>query len=806
MLHSALRALAFAWRAIAARPAFSAIVVACLALGIAVNTTMFAVFDGVLLRPYDFAQPERLAYLSMLNPRDGRDNGLAVAALADVRRESRSFSSVAGVVTRNVTITESEEPERLDAASISWDLFSMLGVRPQLGRDFRADEDAGAAPTVALLSDELWHRRYAADPAIIGRAIQINGQPHTVVGIMPVRFKFPENAELWVPLGDLGRADTRNQRYVLGFARLRDGVSEDQARREFTALAARLEKDHGLAAEGWNGNLRSLREEFVPDDVRLIIATMMGAVTFVLLIAIANVANLMLARTSSRQREIAIRSALGAGRGRIVRQLVLEACILALVAGVLSVPLARLGLSLVDKGMPGGDEVPYYIQWSVDHRVLLYTLGVSILVGIAFGLLPALQATSGDLQGALKEGGRGSAGSRRSRTRSVLVVLEVALALILLVGASLFVRSFASMETEPVGMDTARITTLRYFLQGTEYDSTFARQQRIEDIVRRVEAIPGVASATASNLIPLNGGGRWSRAEAEGRPYREEDAPWMWWSGVTAHWSRTLGLTIAGGRDLTESEAAGNVPVAVIDQQLANALWPRQDAVGRRIRVAGDTTLPWFTIVGVVKHYRHGQLGDRDENPASVYVPLHFLVPRNTGLLVRSTGDPTALTAPIRSAIREADAVIPVFDVASMEEVRRLGFWQYGLFGWMFGVFGAVALVLAAIGVYGVISYGVAQRAQEFGVRMALGAQRRQVLEAVLRHGMALAGMGILVGLAGALGVTRVVRTLLVNVTPTDPVSFVGVSLFLALVAAAASLVPARRATAVDPIIALRSE
>jgi predicted permease len=806
MLHSALRAVSFAWRAIASRPAFSGIVVACLALGIAVNTTMFAVFDGILWRPYDFAQPDRITVLSMLNPRDGRQAGLAVAALADVQRENRSFAAVAGVAQRNVTITEGEEPERLDGASISWNTFAMLGVRPQLGRDFRQDEDAGAAPTVALLSDELWRRRYAADPTVVGRTIQINGQPHTIVGIMPRRFRFPETAELWVPLGDMGRADTRNMRYVLAYARLRDGVTHDQAAREYTSLAARLEKDHGLEADGWTGRLESLREAFVPDDVRLVVVTMMGAVTFVLLIAVANVANLMLARTSARQRELAVRSALGAGRARIIRQLVLEAVILAILAGVLSVPLARFGLTLMDAGMPSGDEIPYYIQWSIDHRVMLYTLLVSMLVGVAFGLLPALQATSGDLQGALREGGRGSAGSRRSRTRSTLVVVEVALALVLLVGASLFVRSFASMENAHVGIDTARITTLRFYLQGTEYDSAFARQQRIEDIVRRVEAIPGVASATASNLVPLDGGGRWSRAEVEGRAYREEDAPWMWWSGVTGHWSRTLGLTLASGRDLTESEAAGAVPAAVIDQQLATSLWPNQDAVGRRFRMAGDSTLPWFTIVGVVKHYRQGQLDDRDEDPGSVYVPLRFMVPRTAGLLVRATGDPSGLNAPVRAAIREADAVLPVFQVMTMDEVRRLGFWQYGLFGWMFGIFGGVALLLAAIGVYGVISYGVAQRSQEFGVRMALGAQRRQVLEAVLRHGLALAGTGILVGLAGALGVTRVVASLLVNVTPTDPVSFVGVSGFLALVAAAASLIPARRATEVDPIVALRAE
>jgi predicted permease len=800
-------ALAAAWRAVAARPAFSLIVVACLALGIAVNTTVFAVFDAILWRPYDFADPDRLAVLRLRNARTGGEAGLAVASFHDLRRESRSFQAIAGVNSRSLTITEGEEPERLEGARVSGNLFAMLGIRPQLGRDFRPDEDQAAPPTVVLISDRLWRRRFDADSGVLGRALQVDGQPYTIIGVMPTRFRFPEVADLWIPMGDLGRADGREDRYIRAYARLGEGVSHDQAAREFTALVSQIEQEHGLAEKGWTGDPVPLRTEFIPDDVRVVVLAMMGAVTFVLLIATANVANLTLARASSRQREIAIRSALGAGRGRIMRQLVNEAVLLALAAGALSIPLARLGLSLVDRGMPAGDEIPYYIHWSIDQRVVLYTVGVSILVGIAFGLLPAFQATTGDLQAALREGGRGSSGgAKRNRTRAALVVAEVSLALVLLVGASLFVRSFASMERELVGIDTSRITTLRFFLQGAAYDSSAARQQRIQEIIQRVEALPGVEAAAASNLIPLDGGGRWSRVEAEGRAYREQDAPLMWWSGVTAHWAKTLGLSVVEGRDLAEAEAAGTAPVAVIDQSLATALWPNERPLGRRFRAAGDSTLPWFTVVGVVRHFRQGQLSDRDEDPASVYVPMHFMVPRTTGLMVRTTGNPATLHAPVRAAIRDADPVLPVFSVMTMDEVRRLGFWEYGLFGWMFGVFGAVALVLAAIGVYGVIAYNVAQRTQEFGVRLALGAQRRDVLRMVVRHGLILAGTGIGIGIAGALGVTRVVASLLVNVTPTDPVSFIGVSLFLAVVALLASVLPARKATGVDPIIALRAE
>ena len=802
-----IAALAFAWRAVWSRPAFSLIVIACLALGIAVNTTVFAVFDAILWRPYDFTQPERLGAVWLRNPRDGGQAGLSLAGFHDIKREARSFAGIGGLTSRGMTITEGEEPERIEGALVTWDLFSVLGKSPRLGRSFRQDEDAGAASSVVLLSDVLWRRRFNADPAILGKSISLDGRSHTVIGVMPPLFRFPETAQLWVPLGDHGRAHSRRDRYMQAYVRLRDGVTHDQALRELAPLVAQLEREHGLAAEGWEADLETLREAFIPDDIRLVTLAMMGAVTFVLLIAVANVANLTLARASARQREIAVRSALGAGRGRIVRQLVLEAIVMALIAGALSVPLARFGLTLIDRGMPAGDEVPYYIHWSIDGRVMLYTVGVSVLVGIVFGLLPALQATAGDLQLALRDGGRGSSsGAGKNRTRSALVVAEVALALVLLVGASLFVRSFASMEREQVGIDTSRLTTLRLYLQGTGYDSTNVRQQRIEDIVRRVEVLPGVEVATASSLIPLDGGGRWARAAAEGRAYREEDAPWMWWSGVTAHWGRALGLTFTAGRDLTASEAADSIPVAVIDQQLARALWPDADPLGQRFRMAEDTTRTWFTVVGVVRHFRQGQLGDRDEDPASVYVPLHFLVPRNTGLLVRAKGDPSVLHGSIRDAIRAADPVLPVYEVMTMEEVRRLGFWQYGLFGWMFGVFGGVALILAAIGVYGVISYGVAQRTQEFGVRLALGAQRTDVLRMVVRHGLLLCGIGIVAGIIGALGVTQLIGSLLVNVSPTDPLSFGGVSLFLALVALAASLIPAHRATAVDPIVALRAE
>lgn len=805
-MHGLFSPIRFAWRALASRPAFTVVVVACLTLGIAVNTTLFAVFDAILWRPYDFRESERLV---VLKTRQARTNGLADLALAtfrDIERDSRTLSAVGGAVGRSLTITEGEDPERVRGASISASLFPMLGVRPQLGRLFRADEDAGTAPSVAILSDALWRRRYAADSAVVGRTIQVNGAPHTVVGVMPPRFAFPETHELWLPIGDLGRADTRDMRYVQVFARLNDETTIDQARGEFRDLVSRIERDAGLSAKGWQAELTDLRTELIPERIRLVVLTMMGAVTFVLLIACANVANLMLSRATSREREIAVRAALGAGRAIIVRQLLLEAAIMALVAGVVAIPLARLGLTLIDRGIPPGDAVPYYIQWRIDARVMVYTVVVSLVAALAFGLFPALQATGRGVYAALKEGGRGAGASRaKLRTRSALVVVEVALALVLLVGASLFVRSFAALENEAVGFDTTSIMTMRAYLPGIPYDSAAARELRVQDLLRRMRAIPGVQAATASSLIPLDGGGSWSVAEVQGREFRREDAPDYWWSGVAPQWSQVLGLSLVQGRDLTESEAVSHAPVAVIDDRFAQTVWPGQDPLGRQFRVAGDSTLPWFTVVGVTRHYRQGQLGDRGEDPPSVYVPLGHMASRTVGLMVRMSGEPSQFTAAMRQAVRESDASIPVYDVNTMEQVRALGFWQYGLFGAMFAVFGVVALVLAAIGVYGVISYGVAQRTREFGVRLALGAQRTGVLRMVVGDGVRLAGLGIGFGLIGAFGVTRVLRSLLV-VSPTDPVSFVGVALFLVAVAVVAAVVPAHRATAVDPLVALRAE
>jgi putative ABC transport system permease protein len=533
---------------------------------------------------------------------------------------------------------------------------------------------------------------------------------------------------------------------------------------------------------------------------------MMGAVTVVLMIACANVANLMLARASMRQREFSVRAALGAGRARLVRQLLTECVMLGLVAAPIGVAVAYLGTWLLDQAVPP-DDIPYFIHWQVNPRVIAYTVLVSALTGIIFGLAPALQAGRLNLIDTLRDGARGSGQSgRRARARHALVIIEMALALVLLVGASLFVRSFFNLQDARVGFDTSPLMTLRFYMTGESYATDRSRIQRVDDIVRRVESLPGVQSASASNFIPFGGGGGGGAAIVDGLTIARNEEPQIGFTGVTPHFLRTIGIALLKGRDLTDAEGMSRTPIAVINETMAKKLWPDREAIGGRFHLAGVEPVEWFTVIGVAPDIR--DVGVRDATPPLpvAYVPYPYGASATAGLMIRVGANPTGITFAAREAIRASDPALPLFDIRTMEDLRTGTFWQYRVFGQMFGTFGAVALFLAAIGVYGVLAFSVSQRTQEMGVRMALGASRSDVLRLVVRQGVVLAAIGDVFGLAGAFGITRVIRTLLYNVTPTDPLSFGGVAILLTLIAIVASYVPARRATTVDPIVALRNE
>ena len=802
-----LQDLRYAFRTLVKNPGFAALTILCLALGIGVNSTIFSVVDTVAIRPLPFSDPDRLVSLRTTHQVNGIDRGDAsYLDVQDWKARTRTLADIATVTGRSLTLSDSEEPERFNGSTISWNMFPMIGVQPILGRQMRPEEDAPGAAGVLILSHGVWQRRYAADPSVIGRTVTVNGAPHTIIGVMPPGFQFPERAQLWVAQTPIEFASPRTARNLGAMARLKPGVPLDEARREMAAIAAQLASEQ-RDDQGWGASLVSLRDDMVPDNIRLVVFTMMGAVSLVLLIACANVANLLLSRATVRQREIAVRSALGAGRGRIVRQLLTESVLIAIAAAPLGVAIAYIGLQWLTASMPPNNQAPYYIDWSMNPRVIVYTGAIALLTGLIFGLAPAFQAAKTNLQDSLKDGGRGNAGGTRSRLRSTLVVIEIALSLVLLVGASLFVRSFLNLQGARAGFDTASLMTLRFYMPGTQYDSPDAMIRRVDDVVRRVEALPGVVSAMASNMVPLSGGGSAGAVVPDGVAFAEGQEPNVSYYGVTPHFLKTLNVPLVAGRDFTDAEGQGRSAVAIVNPAFARRLWPtRTDVLGQRFRRLEDKQAEWITVIGVVRDFQLFSVRDGKPQPYA-FISYPYDPARNTGLTIRVAGGaPAGITSAVRQEIRKADPTLPLFNIQTGEEARFNTFWQYGLFGWMFGIFGVIALLLASIGVYGVLSYAVSQRTQEIGVRMALGASRQNVFSLVVSHGARLAGFGILCGVIGAFGITRVVTSLLYNVSATDPLIFAGTAAFLAVVALLASYIPARRATGVDPMIALRAE
>jgi putative ABC transport system permease protein len=783
---------------------FATVAILCLGFGVGLNATIFSLIDGVLLKPYPYTDPDRILVVGEQR-RNTDDAGLSYLDMRDWKEANSVFTTIAAVSGRSLTVADGAgEPERYLGAGVSWDLFPTLGTHPIRGRDFTPDEDREGGANVVLLGYDVWTHRYGGSEDIVGKTILINGKPHAVIGVMPQGFAFPNNQKLWVPLVPLVAKDQRTFRGLFAFGRLKPGVTIDRARQELDAIATRLATEYPATNEGWVSRLRTLREAFLPREVPLVLMLMMAGVTLVLFIACSNVANLLLARAAGRRREISVRAALGAGRGRIVRQLLTESLVLGLLSVPLGILLAVVGTRLIAAGIPP-DQVPYYIHWEVDWRAVTYTVLVAAGTAVVFGLFPALQVSRGNLHDTLKEGTRGNTVTK-SFLRSTLVVAQIAFALVALVGALLFVRTFMNLGAFNVGFDVRPLMSMRFYMPGESYEQPDAKLRRVEDIVRRVEALPAVRATYASNFVPLSGGGGGGTVIIDGRPAEKGKEVGISVLGVTPHFNATMGMPIVEGRDFTDAEGWSRSPVAIINQNMRARFWPDTSAIGRRFRLDGPNE-DWYTVIGITPDINlYGVDPGNEQAPTVAYVPFAYQQFLNTGLTVRVDGDPASVTSAVREAIRASDPNLPMAQVRTVSELRRLSFWQYGLYGWIFGTTGVIGLLLAAIGVYGVLSYSVSQRAQEIGVRVALGAGNPQILRLVVGQGLVLAAIGILSGAVLAAAAMPAARSLLFKVSPFDPVTFLGVAGFLATVAFLASYLPARRAMRVDPVIVLRGE
>lgn len=800
-----LQDVRYAVRNLSRSKGFATVAILCLGFGIGLNATIFSLIDGVLLKPYPYSDPDRILVVGEQKPKTNDQAGLSYLDMRDWKEANSVFATISAVSGRSLTIADGHgEPERYLGAGVSWDLFPMLGTHPIRGRDFNAQDDREGAADVVLLGYDVWMHRYAGNENIVGQTIQVNSKPHLVVGVMPQGFAFPNNQRLWVPLVPLVAKDQRDFRGLFAFGRLKPGVTMAQARQELDAIAGRLGSQYPGTNEGWVSRLRTLRDAFLPTEVPLVLLLMMAGVTLVLFIACSNVANLLLARAAGRRREISVRAALGAGRGRIVRQLVTESLVLGLLSVPLGILLAIAGTRLIASAMPP-DQVPYYVHWELDWRSMIYTVAIAAGTAIVFGLFPALQISRGNLHDTLKEGTRGNSVAK-SFLRSSLVVAQIAFALVALVGALLFVRTFWNLGAFNVGFDPKPLMTMRFYMPGTIYDEPDAKLRRVEDIVRRVEALPAVRSAFASNFVPLSGGGGGGTVIIEGKAVQKGEEKGISMIAVTPHFNSTMGLPIVEGRDFTDAEGWSHTALAVINKQMKSEFWPAGDVIGRRFKLNGPKD-DWITVIGVTPDINlYGVDPGNDQAPATAYVPFVYQQFLNTGLTVRVDGDPASITSAVREAIRASDPNLPMAQVRTMSELRRLQFWQYGLYGWIFGTTGIIGLLLAAIGVYGVLSYSVSQRTQEIGVRLALGASRREILRLIVGQGFILATIGIVIGCALAAAAMPAARSLLYKVSPFDPLTFSGVAVFLGGIAFIASFLPARRATRVDPVIALRGE
>jgi predicted permease len=805
--------LRFGLRTLRRKPGFTVVAIIALALGIGANTAIFSVVNSVLLRPLAYQDPAALVVINHDYPKINLKASVSAIGYTHYRDNAKSFESVVAMTGGGFNLTGGGDPEQVNGSRITHNFFSALGAEARLGRVFLPEEDQPGKNKVVVLSHGFWQRRFGADPGIVNKNITLNDESYTVVGVMPPNFQFGRElgqvVDLWTPIAftpqQLSYNNLTNENLFV-FARLKRGVTIGQAQAELDTIAANLRRQYlpwAASRSEWGLTTQYL-SELVVGDIRLALWILMGIVGLVLLIACANVANLLLARAADRQKEMAIRTALGAGRRRVIRQLLTESALLASIGGAIGLLLAWLGITALVK--VNQVQIPRVSEIGVDWRALAFTLGVSLLTGFVFGLVPALQISKADLHETLKEGGRTGSGGARAWVRNTLVVLEMALALVVLVSAGLLVRSFWRVQQINPGFAPQNTLAMSLVLPATKYKEPAQRVNFYKEALQRIRALPGVQSAGATSILPLSGNNSSGSFQIEGRitPPGQSSPHGDRWAATTDYFS-TMRIPIIRGRFFDDRDMMESQPVAIVDETMARKYWPDEDPLGKRITFQGGPNNPiWREIVGIVGHVKHKGLDG--ESRVQYYIPHSQTQNAFMSLVVRANVDPTSLTGAVRGAIGGLDKDLPVFRVKTMEQFVSESMAQRRFAMALVGIFAAVALALACVGLYGVLSYSITQRLREIGIRMALGASGADVLRLVVGQGMLLALAGVALGSAAAFLLTRLMVSLLFGVTASDPLTFATIAALLTLVALVACFAPARRATRVDPIEALRYE